>query len=101
MGISVSACLRKIHHDINPRDLQNAVTKPDDTYMDPKCERYFYVKKLLDKWIVVVARGDKKIEIITAFYISDRKKKRYIGSKLISRKWKKVGPRLPVYTATL
>ncbi len=79
------------HRDISPSDIKEAITRPDEKYLDEENMWYISLKKINKKWIAVLYKKGialSTISIVTAFYMSEKKKQRIIGKKLIQKQWR-------------
>jgi len=78
------------HPEVASSDVLLAVSNPDERYFDTLRNRFISLKKLNDKWIIVVYEKNQEIIVTTAFYMKDQKKNKYILNKLSSCSWIKI-----------
>ena len=90
MKIVLSPHLSIAHPEVSSTDVFSAVNNPDERYLDTLRNRFISLKKLNDKWIMVVYGKNQEIIVITAFYMKEQKKNKYVSNKLVSGHWIKI-----------
>ncbi len=76
------------HPEVDQFDIDRCVRSPDECYFDNSTHYYILVKKLGSKWICcVIDKLDDECVVASAWYMSNKKKARYVYGKLVRGEW--------------
>lgn len=82
MKIEISEHLRKAHPEVNECEIKEAIITPNEIYLDQMRGRLVHLRKRDDSWLCVILEKEKNaIYVVTAFYMPDTKKNKYITGK--------------------
>jgi len=76
------------HPEVDQFDIDRCVRSLDECYFDNSTHYYILVKKLGSKWICcVIDKLDDECVVASAWYMSNKKKARYVYGKLVRGEW--------------
>ena len=89
MRINIPRHIMLIHKEVGYRNIENAVKQPDEVYLDEEWKKTIILKKIGGStWVLVVITKNTIFNVVTAFLLKGKTKKKYVGRKLIERKWR-------------
>lgn len=89
MRINIPRHITLIHREVGYRNIENAIKQPDEVYLDEEWEKIIILKKIGGNvWVLVVITKNTVFNVVTAFLLKEKTKKKYVGTKLIERKWR-------------
>ena len=87
MKIQISPYIRTIHPEIPYSQIISTLKNPDEKYFDKQRSRHIHIKKVGDRWLILIYTKDPNINVMTAFYAKEKNKHKYVRDKIVRRVW--------------